>query len=124
VLYTCVLWKLFLEIVFYSVSSLFQIFCVKRTNDVLGRPDDDSDCPDGISDVQTKRLIRPDVYSSCSDDRVFVTSTWHYVQKSLKFRPDGEPCRVKSLSPHAQLTFWPPFVFVCRLVRFSSTFYI
>jgi hypothetical protein len=51
--------------------------------------------------VWTIRLIRPDVNSYCPDERVFATSTWHYVRTSFKLRPDGESYRVKSLSPHA-----------------------
>jgi hypothetical protein len=82
---------------------------VKHPDGVLGRPDGDPNCPDGISDVRTIRLIRPDVYSSFPNDRVFVTSMWHYVHTSLKFHPDGEPYRVKSLSPCAATHFLASF---------------
>jgi hypothetical protein len=52
--------------------------------------------------VRTIRLIRPDVHSSCLDECVFATSTWH-------FRLDGEPCRVKLHSPCAVAHFFAPF---------------
>jgi len=99
--------EIILKIFFCSLFFIF--FCVKRPDGVLGRPDGDPDCPDGISDVRTIRLIRPDVYSSFLNDRVFATSMWHYVRTSLKFRSDGEPCRVKSLSPRAAAHFLASF---------------
>jgi hypothetical protein len=73
--------------------------------------------------VRTIRLIRSDVHSSCSDERVFATSTWHYVRTSLKFRLDGEPCRVKSHSPRAAAYFFASFGSFCRLVHFPCDFY-
>jgi len=81
--------------------SFFRFFCVKRPDGVLGHPYGDPECSDGISGVWTIQLFRPDAHSSFLDDCVFTTSTWHYVRTSLKFRPDGEPCRVKSHSPRA-----------------------
>jgi hypothetical protein len=55
---------------------------------------------------------------------VFLRSlTWHHVLTSLMFRPDGEPCRVKSLSPRAAAHFFASFVIFYRLVRFPSVFY-
>jgi hypothetical protein len=72
--------------------------------------------------VRTIRLICPNVHSSCPDDNVFATSTWHYVRTSLKFRPDGEPYRVKSLSPRAAAHFLASFcvfIFVILCVFFS-----
>jgi hypothetical protein len=57
--------------------------------------------------VRTIWLIRPDVHSSCPDEHVFATSMWHYVRTSLKFRSDGEPCRVKSHSPWRHTSFFP-----------------
>jgi hypothetical protein len=97
--------------IFSALSPLFIIFfCVKHPDGVLGRPDGDTDCPDSISGVRTIRLIRSDAHSSCPDDRVFATSTWHYVWTSLKFRPDGEPCRVKSHSPRAAAHFLVSFL--------------
>jgi hypothetical protein len=59
--------------------------------------------------VRTIRLIRPDVHSPCLDERVFATSTWHYVRTSFKFHPDSESCRVKLRSPHAAAHFFCPF---------------
>jgi hypothetical protein len=47
--------------IFLLFSSLFQIFCVKRPDDVLGCPDGDPVCLDSIS--------------GCPDDRFLVTST-------------------------------------------------
>jgi hypothetical protein len=117
------------EIFFCSFSSLFQFFffCVKRPDGVLECPDGDLDCPDSIFGVLTIQLIRPYAHSSCPDDRVFATSTWNYVQTSLKFRLDGELCMVKSHSPRAAAHFLISFCFVlfffCRLVRFSCIFY-
>jgi hypothetical protein len=73
--------------------------------------------------VRTIQLIRSDVNSCCPNERVFVISTWHYVRTSLKFRPDGEPCRVKSHSPRAATHFFAPFGSFCRLVRFPCDFY-
>jgi hypothetical protein len=65
--------------------------------------------------VRTIRLIRPNVNSSCPDERVFAISTWHYVRKSLKFFPDGEPCAVAH--------FFPPFGSFGRLVHVPCNFY-
>jgi len=73
--------------------------------------------------VRTIRLIRPNVYSSCMDERVFVISTWHYVRTSLKFLLDGEPCRVKSHSPCAAAHFFAHFGSFCCLVRVPYDFY-
>jgi len=96
---------------------------VKRPDCVSGRPNGAPVCPDGYSGVRTIRLIRPDVHSSCPDKRVFATSTWHYVRTSFKFRPDGEPCRVKSHSPCATAHFFALFGSFCCLVRFPCDFY-
>jgi len=74
--------------------------------------------------VRTIWLIRPDVYSSCPDERVFATSTWHYVQTSLKFRPNGEPCRVKSHSPRAAVHFFASFCVFCRLELFMRSSHV
>jgi hypothetical protein len=71
--------------------------------------------------VRTIRLIRPDIHSSCPDERVFGTTTWHYVWTSFKLRPDGESCRVKSLSPRASthfFTFFGSFLLSCALSLF------
>jgi len=68
-------------------------------------------------------LIHPDGYSSCPDDHFFATSTWHYVWTSLKFRPDGEPYRVISLSPRATAHFLASFcVFFVVLCIFLILF--
>jgi len=55
---------------------------------------------------------------------VFVRSlTWHYIRKSLKFRPDGEPSRVISLSPALQpLSFHFFFVVLCVFPYFYVCF--
>jgi hypothetical protein len=53
VLYISVLWKLFGK---YFTDFFFQIFCVKRSDGVSGRPNGAPVCPDG--------------YSGCSDDTV------------------------------------------------------
>jgi len=73
--------------------------------------------------VRTIQLILLDVHSSCLDERVFAISTWHYVQTSLKFHPDGEPYRVKSCSSCAAAHFFAPFGAFCRLVRVPYDFY-
>jgi hypothetical protein len=87
------------EIFFYYFSSLFQILVCEafgrcfwdvRTVILYVRT--------VFLVVRTIRLIRPNVHSSCLNERVFTTSTSHYVWMSLKFRPDSEPCRVKSHS--------------------------
>jgi glycerol uptake facilitator-like aquaporin len=50
--------------------------------------------------------------------------TWHNVRTLLMFRPNSEPCRVKSFSPHAAAlllgSFWLDFVVLCF---FSLCFY-
>jgi hypothetical protein len=122
VLYTCVLWKLFGKYFFALFPLFFRFFCVKR-------PDGDPICPDGFSGC-------PDDHSSCPDEHVFETSTWHYVRTSLKFRPDGEPCRVKSHSTWRRTSFSPLllcfFVVLCvflvlfmriSLVHMSSLYF-
>jgi hypothetical protein len=73
--------------------------------------------------VRTIRLIRPDVHSFCPNERVFAIFMWHYVWTPLKFRLDGEPCRVKSHSPCAAAHFFAPFGSFCRLVRVPYDFY-
>jgi hypothetical protein len=72
--------------------------------------------------VRKIRLIRPDIHSSCSDERVFATSTWHYVQTSFKLRPDSESCRVKSLSPCAAAHFFTSFGSFLSFCAFSLCF--
>jgi len=73
--------------------------------------------------VQTIRLIRPNIHSSCPDECVFTTSTWHYVRTSLNFCPDGEPCRVKSHSPWCRTSFSPLLLcFFLSSCAFSSCF--
>jgi hypothetical protein len=74
--------------------------------------------------VRTIQLIRPDVHSSCPNERVFATFAWHYVRTSLKFCPDGEPCRVKSHSPRAAAHFFASFGSFCHLVCFPCDFYV
>jgi len=53
--------------------------------------------------------------------------TWHYVRTALMFRPDGEPCRVKSHSPvpptlsfHSSWFFVGLCFFVCSFHVFFS----
>jgi hypothetical protein len=108
VLYTCVLWKLFEKYFSCSFSSIFQIFFVWSVRTVF------RDVRTVllyvrmvILVVRTIWLICPDVHSSCPDEHVFATSTRHYVRTSLKFRPDGEPCRVKSHSPWRRTSLSP-----------------
>jgi hypothetical protein len=74
--------------------------------------------------ARTVRLIRPDVNSSTPDERVFAISTWYYVRTSLNFRPDGEPCRVKSHSPRAAAFSSDPFGSFCRVVHLFCVFYV
>jgi len=108
--------EIILEIFFCSFS---YFLCEASGRYAWGRPDGDPDCPDDIYGVRTIQLIRSDGYSSCSDDRVFASSTWHYVLTLLKFRPDGEPCRVKPLSPRAAAHFLASFcVFLLSCVFF------
>jgi hypothetical protein len=89
--------------------SFLDFLCEASGRYAWEHPDSDPDCPSGISGVQTIQLIRLDDYSSCPEDRFFATSTWHYVRTSLKFRLDGEPCRVISLSPRAAAHFLASF---------------
>jgi hypothetical protein len=121
-LYTCVLWKLLGKYFSTFFSSLFQIFCVKLLDGVFQnvrrvllyvRM--------VILVVRTIRLICLDVHSSCLD--VFVRSlTWHYVQTSLKFRSDGEPCKVKSHSPWSRMSLSPLFWFFLSSCAFFLCF--
>jgi hypothetical protein len=54
---------------------------------------------------------------------VFVGSLmWYYIQTSLKFRPDGEPCRVKSHSPWRRTSLSPLFLFCLSTCAFSLWF--
>jgi hypothetical protein len=112
------------EIFFCSFSSFTYFFCVKRPEGVF------RDVRTVIPYVRmvflvvrTIRLIRPDIHSSCLDELVFVTSTWHYIRTSFKFRPDGEPYRVKSHSPLAAAHIFAPFGSFCRLVHCLYAFY-
>jgi hypothetical protein len=94
VFYTCVLWKLFGKYFSTLFPLFFRFLCMKRPNG------DPVYVRTVFLVVRTIRLIRP-------DEHVFMTSTWHYVQTSLKFRPDGEHCRVKSHSPWCRTSFSP-----------------
>jgi hypothetical protein len=81
------------------LGNIFSFFCVKRRDGVF----QDNQTVllyvrTMILVVQTIQLIHPNVNSSSLDERVFTISMWHYVRTSLKFRPDGESCRVKSYS--------------------------
>jgi hypothetical protein len=67
-------------------------------------------------------LKRPDVHSSCLDERVFETSTWHYVWTSLKFHPDGKPCKVKLYSPLPRTSFSPLLLCFLSSCAFSLCF--
>jgi hypothetical protein len=114
------------EIFFCSFSSLFKIFfCVKCTDGVF------RDVLTVLLYVRTVilvvqpiRLIHPDVNSSNPEERVFAISTWHYVRTSFKFRPNGEPCRVKSHSPRAATLSFAPFGSFCCVVHLFSAFYV
>jgi len=89
-----------------SFSSLFSDFCVKRPNSVF------RDVWTVILFVRTVilvvrrygwfvRTLLVLVWTA-----VFLRSlTWHHVWTSLMFRPEGEPCRVKSHSPYAARHF-------------------
>jgi hypothetical protein len=124
-LYTCMLWKLFLEIFFCSFSALFHIFlCEVSGRYVWG-------CPDGYPE-------RLNGYSGCPDDMVssfgclWFLSGWPCFHNRLRGTTSRRYlCSVRTVNPVGlnrflpapQLTFWPPFVLFCRLVHFSSTFY-
>jgi hypothetical protein len=95
--------EIILEMFFCSFSSLFQIFFVKRPDDMFGdvrtvilniRTD--------ILVVRTIRFLCPDVFGSRPDGCVFTTV---YVAQRL----DGEPCRVKSLYPRTVAHFFTSF---------------
>jgi hypothetical protein len=118
------LWKLFGKYFSALFPLLHIFFCVKRPEGVF------RDVRTVIPYVRmvflvvrTIRLIRPDIHSSCLDELVFVTSTWHYIRTSFKFRPDGEPYRVKSHSPLAAAHIFAPFGSFCRLVHCLYAFY-
>jgi hypothetical protein len=125
VLYTCVLWKLlgkYFSALFHLFFRFF--FCVNRPDCVFREVRTVLlYVRTVILVVRTIWLIRPDVNSSSPDERVFVISTWHYIWTSLKFCPDGEPCRVKSHSPSAATFSFTPFGSFCRVVHLFCAFY-
>jgi hypothetical protein len=93
-----------------ALESSWKIYCVMC-------PDGDSGCPDDmvVSFGRSWFLSgRPCFWRPLK---------WHYVRTSFMFRPDGEPCRVKShfLAPH--VIFPSPFVIFGHLVRFPYAFY-
>jgi hypothetical protein len=93
-----------LEIIFGNTFLLFflsflDFFCVKRPDSMFG------DVRTVILNVQTFMIL--------VQTAVFLQPfTWHNVQTLLMFRPDGEPCRVKSFSPHAAAHFLASFCVV------------
>jgi hypothetical protein len=97
--------KLILENIFLLFFLYFSVFCVKRL-------DDFSSCPDGV-------VVRRNVSSPSPNGSV---SAIAYVA----LRPDGEPLRVKSLSPAPHNSFFTLFLFCyfffCRLVCFLFGF--
>jgi hypothetical protein len=80
----------------------------------------------------------PDGYFGCPDDTVSSSGHLWFLsgqpcfRNRLRGRTSGRYlCSVRTVNPVGlnrflpapQLTFWPPFVLFCRLVRFSTTFY-
>jgi hypothetical protein len=108
-----VLWKKNLEIFFLL---FFKKNCVKHPGSYPELPDGYSSCPNDT------------VYSSgrfwflsgrpCFRNRLRGTTSRRYLCSVRTVNPIG----LNSFLPAPQLTFWPPFVLFCRLVRFSSIF--
>lgn len=121
--YTCVLWILFgkyfllffLSFSYFFVWSDWTVCWDVRTVILYVRT--------VFLVVRAIRLICLEVHSSCLDDYVFATSTWNYIRTSLKFHLDGEPCRVKSLSPRPAAHFLASFcVFLLSCAFFLVLF--
>jgi hypothetical protein len=73
--------------------------------------------------VRTIRLIRPDVHSSCPDERVFTTSTWHNTGRHLSSVRIVNPVGLNRILPAPQPIFSLILVRFCRLVHCLCAFY-
>jgi hypothetical protein len=125
-----------LEIIFGIFFLLFflsfsDFLCEASGRYVWGHLDGYPGRPDGYPE-------RPDGNSGCPDDTVYSSGRFWFLSRRSCFRNrlNGTTsgrylCSIRTVNPVGlnrflpalKLTFWPPFVLFCSLVRFSSTFY-
>jgi hypothetical protein len=99
------------------LGNIFLLFFLSFSDFLVKRPDGGSGCSDGNVDLSGRPFSMSG--RACFCDLLRGTTSGRH----LSSLPNGEPCRVISLSPPRCSRLMSFFYFFCRLVCFSVFFY-